>query len=960
MREERTRSHLSAPSANRLRWAVSLLLATMFALLVLFRTGHMWLRYEAALADYQRRAESLSLVLSKHLEQTIAAADTALAKLALQSERIGGPNALSLSWSPVLEAASSGLYGVSSISLINENGLVTQSSRLAAVGESRAEEFLFRRMAKVPTAELIVDLPSRSVVDGKPTIQMGRRLVDSEGFFAGVVVATLEPEYLRNFYRSVDTGLRGVIWLLHPSGIVLLREPSGGIASGDAVPDHPLLMAPLDQDGSGYLRVPLEAGGASYLSAIRTLGKPNLVLAVSLHEGDALAAWYQEALATALIVGGAGILLLIAGLFINWEIRARAEADAALRVNRARFHEIMYHAPTLVSLKDTEGRIMFMNHALERYLGKSLNDVVGKHTREFVSEGAAPLIARLDKEVLAKKSPIQREVSYPSKDGMRTALFVKFPLFDENGNVEAIASFSTDLTEQRRAETRFRTIMDNAPAVIALKDLQGRFIFANREFERLLKKPVSEILGKTVRDLFPADYADAHDAFDHEVIEARAPLQREFLAPYPDGPKTLLFIKFPVFDAKGDIEAIGLIYTDISEQKQIEAQLAKAQRMEAVGQLSGGLAHDFNNLLTVIIGNAEILTEELKNDERLLPLAQVTLDAAERSATLTQRLLAFGRRQMLEPKSTDIRQLVEDMEELIARAVGERIKIEYRYAEGLWPAIIDPSQLETAILNLVVNSRDAMPDGGRIVIELSNVQLDESNAQLNPDTKPGDYIMVAVSDTGSGMPPEVVARVFEPFFTTKEVGKGTGLGLPMIYGFAKQSGGHVKVYSEVGHGTVVRLYIPRAKSPSLVPSLPAEEPDELPGGNETILLVEDDKLVRAHTESQLAGLGYRVVVAANADEALKLAVLTGRPDLLLTDMIMPGKANGRDLAERMRERWPDIRILYTSGYADGALPERLDELSAGMHFLPKPFRRRDLALKVREVLDAPSPAHTAV
>jgi CheY-like chemotaxis protein len=269
--------------------------------------------------------------------------------------------------------------------------------------------------------------------------------------------------------------------------------------------------------------------------------------------------------------------------------------------------------------------------------------------------------------------------------------------------------------------------------------------------------------------------------------------------------------------------------------------------------------------------------------------------------------------------------------------------------------MVDPAQLETAIINLIVNSRDAMPEGGRIIVDLKNVEIDDSYVEINRDAKVGDYVMIAVSDTGSGMSPEIVARVFEPFFTTKEAGKGTGLGLPTIYGFMRQTGGHIKIYSEVGHGTVVRLYIPRADGPSIVPESRASTAEGLPRGTETILLVEDDRIVRDHTEAQLVGLGYRVTTASSADEALRLARLIGRPDLLVTDVMLAGGMNGRQLAQKMRARWPDLRVLCVSGYTDGVLPEMVDGLSDGMYFLAKPFRRSDLAYKLREAVQGMEP-----
>jgi CheY-like chemotaxis protein len=300
---------------------------------------------------------------------------------------------------------------------------------------------------------------------------------------------------------------------------------------------------------------------------------------------------------------------------------------------------------------------------------------------------------------------------------------------------------------------------------------------------------------------------------------------------------------------------------------------------------------------------------------------------------------------------------VQSMDELMRRSLGEHISVELKTAPNLWPAKIDPGQLESAVLNLAVNARDAMPQGGRITIETANVELDADYTSMNPDVKPGEYVMVAVGDSGSGMSAELLERVFEPFFTTKEVGKGTGLGLSMVYGFVKQSDGHVRIYSEPGIGTIVRLYLPRADAAPVRARQTAEAAAELPRGEETILVVEDDGMVRAHTGAQLAALGYVVVAAENATEAMARAEDGLVPDLLFTDIVMPGGMNGFELAERLRERWPRLRVLYTSGFAHGAAP--LDQQVPAKYMLSKPFRRRDLASRVRQVLDEPGTSETS-
>jgi nitrogen-specific signal transduction histidine kinase/ActR/RegA family two-component response regulator len=389
---------------------------------------------------------------------------------------------------------------------------------------------------------------------------------------------------------------------------------------------------------------------------------------------------------------------------------------------------------------------------------------------------------------------------------------------------------------------------------------------------------------------------------------------------------------------------------DMTDRIKLEENLRQSQKMEAIGQLTGGIAHDYNNLLTVILGNTELLTEGLRNQPEFYSSAKLALDAAERSATLTQRLLAFGRRQALESRVSDLNALLADMMDLMQGALGEQVKIDLRPGPNLWSSNIDRGQFETAILNLSVNARDAMPSGGTVTIETANATLDEDYVAINPSARLGEYVCVAVSDTGSGMSPDVLSRVFEPFFTTKEVGKGTGLGLSMIYGFVKQSGGHVTIYSEPGIGTVVRVYFPRADAPSIVPSISLGSQADLPTGSETILLVEDDPLVRSHTEKQLIALGYRVHVADKGSVALELIGTGFEPDLLLTDVVMPGGMNGRQLAEEILKRLPKLKVLYTSGYTQGAI---LKEGAPGaeVNFLGKPFRRAELAKKIRESLE---------
>jgi PAS domain S-box-containing protein len=507
----------------------------------------------------------------------------------------------------------------------------------------------------------------------------------------------------------------------------------------------------------------------------------------------------------------------------------------------------------------------------------------------------------------------------------------------------------------RANQAQFQAIMDHTPVLVFVKDLDGRYTFVNRAAERWIGARSAPAVGKSARDVVSKEGADDVEQADRKVVATRSPLQREMTVETPTGRRTMLSVKFPLLDSAGTVTAIGTIVTDITDRKHAEAQLAQAQRMEAVGQLTGGVAHDFNNMLTAILLNADVLATQIQNDS-LRQLAGAMRHAAEHGADLTRRLLAFGRRQTLMPRTTDVNALIGDMEPLMQRTLGEHIEIVLIRGSDLWPATIDRAQLENAVLNLAVNARDAMPKGGRLTIETANAALDGDYAASNPDVQAGDYVMVAVGDSGTGMSAEVVARAYEPFFTTKEVGKGTGLGLSMVYGFIKQSEGHVRIYSEPGIGTVVRLYLPRSGDVAADAPSPAATPAELPTGSETILLVEDDSLVRTYATAQLGALGYRVVAAENAKQAIAAVEGGCVPDLLFTDMIMPGGMNGRELAEYLRRRQPGLKVLYTSGYAHGAMNGALEGTADLAQLLGKPYRRRDLANKVREVLDAPAAA----
>ena len=398
---------------------------------------------------------------------------------------------------------------------------------------------------------------------------------------------------------------------------------------------------------------------------------------------------------------------------------------------------------------------------------------------------------------------------------------------------------------------------------------------------------------------------------------------------------------------------INAFVRDITAKRAAEEQLFQAQKMESVGQLTGGIAHDFNNMLTVITGTIEILADGVKHDPALASIAKMINDAADRASQLTANLLAFARKQPLRPLETDVNALVEEVVKLLAPTLGRRIMIETALSDQAWPALVDRSQLTSALVNLAINARDAMPDGGRLLFRTGNFRREAHDAEVD-DLGAGDYVAVEVIDSGAGIPLAIRDRIFEPFFSTKQFGTGTGLGLSMVFGFAKQSGGGIVVDGEEGKGACFRIYLPKADV-ELSDALPASdaappEDDELRGGSETILCVEDDDVVRAHVTGRLESLGYRVITASNAAEALILVNSGVVFDLLFTDIIMPGAMNGRQLAQKVAELRRPLRVLYTSGNTFGAF-DSSGRLGEGVLLLTKPYRKAELARMVRLCLD---------
>ncbi|WP_213736077.1 PAS domain S-box protein [Bradyrhizobium sp. dw_411] len=509
----------------------------------------------------------------------------------------------------------------------------------------------------------------------------------------------------------------------------------------------------------------------------------------------------------------------------------------------------------------------------------------------------------------------------------------------------------------RESMARLTAVVETAVDGFILIDARGRILLFNPACERLFGYRADEVFHENVKMLMPQTYSSHHDDYIQNFIRTAERkiigIGREVVGLRKDGSTFPMDLSVGEAQQDGESIFVGIIH-DLTGRKQTEEQLRQAQKMEMVGQLSGGIAHDFNNLLTVIVGNAEHLSEQLKSRQDLQRIADDICQAGERGAEMTQRLLAFSRRQLLQPRPTDCHELLDSMRKLLRRTLRENIDIQITPTADTVLAFADRAQLESSVLNLALNAQDAMPNGGHLTLSTGVASLDAPYQSLHPEIEAGEYAVIAVTDDGVGMTTEVAARAFEPFYTTKEVGKGSGLGLSMVYGFARQSNGHVSIYSEPGLGTTVRIYLPHVATGGRKPSnqIKADE-QSVPRGHETILVAEDDPFVRSSVILRIESLGYSVVAAVNGDDALLKLRAHPEIDMLFTDIVMPGGMSGWELADLARQVRPGLPVIYSSGYSLELLAQQ-GRAPAQSIILVKPYRKAELAERLREALSANS------
>nr|WP_184262614.1 PAS domain-containing sensor histidine kinase [Rhodopseudomonas rhenobacensis] len=640
------------------------------------------------------------------------------------------------------------------------------------------------------------------------------------------------------------------------------------------------------------------------------------------------------------------------------DLTERRRAAQAMR-DSERNYRLLVEGVTdyAIYMLDLDGHITSWNSGAQRIKQYTASEVLGKHVSGFHTEEERQRgVPEQHLEIAKQTGRYEANGWRRRKDGsLFWAHVVIEPLRNERGQPIGFAKVTSDITERRRAEqvireadARINTLIETVVDGVLLFGADGEIQIFNAACQRLFGYRAEEMIGQNVKILM--DRADEVElglllGQEHQL----AGTVREMTGRRKDGSAFPMDLSVGEARQDGEVVYVGVIH-DLTDRKRTEQQLVQAQKMETVGQLSGGIAHDFNNLLTVIVGNAEFLGEQLKTRPDLRSLADDIGRAGERGADLTQGLLAFSRRQTLRPVEIDCNELLHSMHKLLQRTMREDIEVRTDFETDLHSLMADRAQLESAIINLALNAQDAMDGGGRLSITTANVSLDDHYQSAHPEVRPGEYVLIAITDDGEGMPKEVLGRVFEPFFTTKEVGKGSGLGLSMVYGFVKQSNGHVSIYSEPGLGTTVRIYLPSLAAKSLqVAAEPVIAPFH-PPPTEVVLIVEDDPFVRSYAVMCLRSLGYTVLSAVDGNEALQILGSDARIDILFTDIVMPGGTNGWDLAERAQQMRPEMRVLLTSGYALETMTSRA-RIREGAVILTKPYRKADLARRLRQMID---------
>jgi len=666
----------------------------------------------------------------------------------------------------------------------------------------------------------------------------------------------------------------------------------------------------------------------------------------------------------ALVVAGI-VFVVLSALVLYFVVarfsRALMDLAAQAEERESLLRSLIDAAPAAINVKDREGRFIYVNRYLARFLGLAPEQIVGTRGEAMRAVPEYDMRRRKQEADILRTgiaTGVFEETYDPGGPGHTVWLSSRSPVPGKDGRPAFVVGVSIDVTDRKKAEDEARrsrevlqAVIDAIPAAIAARDRLGRYVFVNRMEAEAIGVAPAKAVGHTLDELM-GERAWPWRAAHEQVLATARPAPAHFMTWPRDAPAgqgtTWMTVASPLLDDQGRVTQVVGVRLDVTGQRRLEDQLRQAHKMEAIGQLTGGIVHDFNNMLGVVVGNLELLRLDLKGSP-LIALVDSAMAGSSRAADLTRRLLALSRPQAFQARPIDVVDLLQRLRTMLRRTIGADIEVVTEGNAGPWRPVADPSELESALLNLAINARDAMPNGGRLAIRA--VPHVEPARPAPAPLERGTYVAITVSDTGIGMPKEVLDRIHEPFFTTKEEGKGTGLGIPMVMAFAKRSGGDLRFDSRPGGGTTVSLILPCVAAETAGDESALGAAESTARGGETVLLVEDDEAMRDLSERLLTGLGYAVRTAVDGPAALAVLESGERVDVLLTGIVMPGGINGPELARRARAGRPGIRVVFMSGYGGGGT-ERVKAPDPGEAVLQKPFRRADLARAVREALDA--------
>lgn len=916
-----------------------------------------WLTREAA-----ARLEHVSRIVASQLSERIRLLDHILAQ--------DGDAYLASGDHPGLKAGCDKLLAtqvrdigdaIRVLGIVGADGTTLFSSRGPGAPPSHSGDRSYFKRHRDQAAAVLLWGPVRSRSDGRPSFYLTRRIVDAQGRFRGVVFANIDPAVFERDLARMGLPEAATARLLTPDGRTVAQVPPAQAIAALPVNDIPTFAAGVERGAPPARTTHAKVRGDELTYRIHLRALP-LFLNIELPSRTYLEVWYGDVRSIAIIMAvvAASLIVVLAGLYHQLRVND-ARAIALVRTR-----EQLEAAQSLALLGSwrwiPDGNGFEISTQLAGILGVAdAGALLPRHRLWRAIHPADRRQAMRAWRDLFLGLPLHElELRAIRPDGAQRWVSVSARL-EAARDTRWAAAIGTvlDITQRRTVEEerrRWADAFENAAYGISITDATHETQLAvNPAYAAMHGRSVEELVGMPVSALYAEEEADRRREMV-AVADRTGRAEFDTVRVRRDGSRFPARVCIAtVDDAEGRPRYRVATVIDITERRAIEQQLAQAQKMEAIGNLTGGLAHDFNNLLGVVIGNLDLLADAMEPASEQQGLCEEALAAALRGADLTQRLLAFGRRQPLRPAPTDINRLITDTALLLRRLLGTTIALELRLTVDLRPATVDPVQLEAAVANLVRNARDAMPRGGRLTIATALIAVAADDPDPCCTVAPGAYVAIEVTDTGEGMSPAVQARVFEPFFTTKPPGKGSGLGLSTVFGFANQSGGHVAIDSAVGRGTVVRLYLPyRPAGAAPAPSAPPPSCAHAGGGSETILLVEDNPEMRGTIRRQLTEGGYVVLEADSAGAAMAVLHAGKRPDLLLTDVVMAGELDGIDLVHAVAARWPGIRALLMSGFPEGRAVPRAQGVPP-LRLLGKPFRRDELMEAVRESLDVSSP-----